>query len=801
MRRLARGLLLISMSLAACRQQPGSPAIRLIDHFDVEAQRTQAPVESPARTEWRFDATDPERTLASWRALDGIEGLAVTEGRLRGRSAGPLPLLTTERSDGLDDDQLLHSVVVRLRASAGANLAVHFDGSETLDLERVRGTMGVFPWAKSPLVPGDEAVTYTLTSPFPMRAAGTRHVLLAPSDAPGAEFEVESIRLVFRDEHLASIPGGVSWQGLAEIYRETLVARAPDSLSFDVEVPEGARLDLALGAASDQSVTFVVEAGDAPGDPGPGGGGHLLLRRTLTTADRWEPLSVDLGAVAGDRVALRLRLESDVPGTLGLWGSPVIRAPGAEPRRAAVEGLPERDPPQGVVLVMVDTLRRDHLEAWGYGRETAPALAALAERGVRFADAQAQATWTKVSSPSILTGLYPPSHGVAEFPDRLPASAQTLAEVYRDAGYATLSFSSILFTGKFTNLHQGFEELHEATSVSDEIAAKTARTYVDRLLPWLERHREDPFFVFLHLFDPHDPYEPHPPYDTAFFDPSVRAEHEEEMERVRGFIADPLLSAFLMPTREELEQAGVDADRFIARQVDWYDGSIRGFDSELARLLERLAELGLDEKTLVVFVSDHGEEFLDHGRSFHGQSVYGELTNVPLIVSWPGAIAPGVVEATVESVDLAPTLLDLSRLPRPEGLQGRSLAPWLLGERGAVPEARPAFSQMAAISAGGGNPPPFEQAAYSILDGGWKLIHNSKGDGTKPQFELYDHRSDPLNQVDIAAENSEIVTRLARRLAAWLEESRAQRLAADGEGDTEMSQQELERLRALGYIQ
>ncbi|HVS15967.1 MAG TPA: sulfatase, partial [Thermoanaerobaculia bacterium] len=799
-----RGLLLISLSLAACEQRPESRAIRLIDLFDTERQASQAPVESTARAEWRFDASDPQRSLAAWRAVDGVEGFAVTEGRLRGRSSSALPLLSIERSEaslGPGADELLHSVVVRLRASAGTNLVVHFDGEETLDPNRARGAMAVFPWAKSPLVAGDEAVTYTLTSPFPMRASGTRHVLLAPSDVPGAEFEVESIRLVFRDEHLASIPGGVSWQGLAEIYRETLVARAPDALAFDIDVPPGARLDLALGAATDQPVTFVVEARDPGGDPGPGGRGETLLRRTLTTADRWEPASVDLGAVAGDRVALRLRLESDVAGTIGLWGSPVIRTRGATPRHAAAAGPTDREPPQGVILVMVDTLRRDHLEAWGYDRETAPALSALAARGVRFADAQSQATWTKVSAPSILTGLYPPTHGIAEFPDRLPASAQTIAEVFRDGGYATLSFSSIMFTGKFSNLHQGFEELHEATSASDQIAAKTARVYVDRLIPWLERHREDPFFVFLHLFDPHDPYEPHPPHDTTFFDPSVRAEHEVEMERVRAFITDPLMSAFLMPSRSELEQAGVDADRFIARQIDWYDGSIRGFDSELARLLERLEELGLDEKTLVVFVSDHGEEFLDHGRSFHGQSVYGELTNVPLILSWPRAIAPAVVETTVENVDIMPTILELSGLPRPEGLQGRSLAPWLLGERSSEPDPRPAFSQMAAISASGGNPPPFDQAAYSIVDDGWKLIHNSTGAGAKPQFELYDHRSDPFDHTNVAAENPEVVTRLARQLAAWLEETSARRLADDGEGDTEMSQEELQRLRALGYIQ
>ena len=100
------------------------------------------------------------------------------------------------------------------------------------------------------------------------------------------------------------------------------------------------------------------------------------------------------------------------------------------------------------------------------------------------------------------------THGVRDFADRLPAAATTLAEVYRQAGYATVSFSSILFTGQFTNLHQGFEEVHEDASLPDRESSKTSREYVDRLLPWLERHRDVPFFAFLHVADPHDPYEP-----------------------------------------------------------------------------------------------------------------------------------------------------------------------------------------------------------------------------------------------------------------------------------------------------
>lgn len=243
-----------------------------------------------------------------------------------------------------------------------------------------------------------------------------------------------------------------------------------------------------------------------------GGEEKPLLERTVTSPHRWEPATVDLAAFTGRKVTLSLALEAERPGALGFWGAPAVRSHGADPARA--DSGPDAGSPQGVILVWADTLRRDHLGAYGYGRPTSPRIDRLAREGALFRDCVGQATWTKVATPTLMTSLYPSSHGVRDFSDRLPASAVTMAEVYRDAGYATLSLSSILFTGKFTNLHRGFEEVHEDTSLPDRESSKTARIYVDRLLPWLEAHRDAPFFVFLHVSDPHDPYRPPPPYDT-----------------------------------------------------------------------------------------------------------------------------------------------------------------------------------------------------------------------------------------------------------------------------------------------
>ena len=186
-----------------------------------------------------------------------------------------------------------------------------------------------------------------------------------------------------------------------------------------------------------------------------------------------------------------------------------------------------------------------------------------------------------------MTGLHPTSHTVKEFSDRLPAAAETLAEVITEAGYATLSMSSLAFTGQFTNLHQGFQEMHEGTSITQDVH-KTAREFVDRLLPWLDLHKTVPFFLFLHLTDPHDPYKPYPPYDRMWADPELAEAHEADLEKAREVMTHPLMKAFGMPTREEMLEAGLDPEQYVDYDRAWYEGSIRAMDAEMGRLIEHL---------------------------------------------------------------------------------------------------------------------------------------------------------------------------------------------------------------------
>ncbi len=810
--------------LGGCGSSDAPIAIRLVDRFQPEMV-----VDTPTKVKttsspiaWSFADPSPPRSSKKgtanlgWKAGAGVSGLRIREGRLQGRSTTDFPIIYVRRAERLEDEDLLAEVEVRMRVNKGANFSLQFAGPEDVNFGDVLASAKGLsqPWRlTTPIVAGESFQTYTLRPRDSVSLSGIHHILFRPTDAKGAEFEIESLRLLSQRERLARIPSGVGWQGLAEIFRETVVARSPESIRLSLTLPDDPWLDLHVGTPEDGPLTFRVTVSSVADEDVP------LLERTITTPHRWETAHVDLAGYGGKDVTLAFSLPDAEDGTLGFWGAPVVRARGGMPTRAGEpsDALGRAPAPQGIILMVADTLRKDHLASYGYKRQTAPTLSRLAAEGALFQDVVSQATWTKVSVPSIMTSLYPTSHGVAEVTDRLPAVANTLAEAYRAAGYATVSYSSVAFTGKLTNLHQGYEELHELGSTQLERRTKTAREYADRLCTWLEEHRDAPFFIFFHVFDPHDPYEPRRPFDSMWADPGKKEAHEREADKLRKVIPDPFMRTRAMGTRQQFEEADIDTEKYLAYDKDWYDGAIRAMDVELARVLERLRTLGLAENTVIAFIADHGEEFLDHGRMFHGQTLYGELTNVPLVLFWPGVVPGGVViDETVRSIDLMPTLLEVTGRPLPEGLQGQSLVPLMTAARelrqADVTEStlaglagnlgwqrRAAVSERATTQQSGG-PRPREDEAVSIVLDGWKLIHNTKSSSGKPEFELFDHTKDPLDLANVADEHPDVVEKLLAELQNWREAAQAAKLppADSTEG---LSDDELQRLRSLGYIQ
>ena len=272
-------------------------------------------------------AATSAQDAAGWKALAGVADLRVENGALRGRTEMPAPVLALDWTPPPEvADDKIHSIELRLRTSGGGRASFGTNAEEQMFVPALLGNPFAFGFT-SPIVPGEEAKLYTLRPVTPVAVAGVRHLLLRPVDAPGAEFAIESVRVVFEREHLASIPAGLSWQGLQGTFRETLVARSPETLRFDLTLPPDPYLELAVGTLSPVPVTFEVSLGADSADSANADGGC----RTVTTPQRWEDIRVDLdGARRQGRRGLSLHLDAAGGGSdrpLGLAG-------GAQPNRA-----------------------------------------------------------------------------------------------------------------------------------------------------------------------------------------------------------------------------------------------------------------------------------------------------------------------------------------------------------------------------------------------------------------------------------------------------------------------------------
>ncbi|HLE84835.1 MAG TPA: sulfatase-like hydrolase/transferase, partial [Thermoanaerobaculia bacterium] len=303
---------------------------------------------------------------------------------------------------------------------------------------------------------------------------------------------------------------------------------------------------------------------------------------------------------------------------------------GAGCRSDSPEGLPRAPEGTPVVLVSIDTLRSDRLPAYGYAAGDTPALDALAADGIVYERAYIHSPTTLPSHASILTGLLPPDHGVRDnLGYRLEASRLPyLPEILRAAGYRTGGFVSAYVLRSAVGLDAGFDTFDDQVEFRDRQGLgelqRSGRETLARALEWLDSVGDEPFFLFLHIYEPHTPYDPPEPFASRLASP--------------------------------------------------YDGEVAAADRVVGRLVEALEERGLYDRSLLVVLSDHGEGLMDHGEQEHGILLYREALQVPLLVKLPGAERSAVrVAAPAQLVDVVPTVLDLLGLERPGGLPGESL--------------------------------------------------------------------------------------------------------------------------------
>ena len=414
-----------------------------------------------------------------------------------------------------------------------------------------------------------------------------------------------------------------------------------------------------------------------------------------------------------------------------------------------------------VVLISIDTIRADHMSVYGYERPTTPHLERLAESSVAFDAAYATSSTTGPSHATLFTGLYAPRHGVNANAVALGETHVTLAEVLREHGFDTAGIiGSFVLDGRF-GFAQGFDVFQQDFDLGGgkfkathwegirlkEGFDRRASDTTARALTWLESARDTskPFFLFLHYFDPHEPYVPPEPYRSSFV--------QDESDAVQN-----------------------------------YDAEIAYTDAQIGRFLDALDAMGLRQQTLVIVTSDHGQGLGQHNELYHAVNIYEESVRAPLLMGGPGIVVPQRRAELFEQVDVLPTVLGLLGIESPAGVDGEDLSALLRNE---APAAHPSAAfvyrqyyprrhQVRGARVGG------EQ--FGVRQEHWKLIDGPGG------TELYDLATDPHELTNVYAAEPIVGTRLREALEAW----RA-RLHVPASTPVALDESERAKLRALGY--
>jgi arylsulfatase A-like enzyme len=417
-----------------------------------------------------------------------------------------------------------------------------------------------------------------------------------------------------------------------------------------------------------------------------------------------------------------------------------------------------------VLIYIIDTLRADHLGCYGYPVATSPNIDRLAADATVFDRVVAQSSWTRPSVVSVFTGLSPMVHGVNDRDDALAAEALTLAEVLGRAGYETggiITNSNLSRVG----LDQGFSSYENMPEGKHDAIHVLSDRLHDKAVTWLDRRdRTKPFLLYLHATDPHAPYTP----------------PQQFIEQIGGVVGNP--KAGLIDNVRQLRR-GVCEQSVLDDLIALYDAEIAYNDHHFWRLIAELKQRGLYESTLIILVSDHGEEFFDHGWWKHGKTLYEEQLAVPLIVRYPNGVGAGTrVDQIAQHIDIYPTVLETAGIEVPEALSGRSLTPSRSNAQAAPVEAV-AYLNLDSIL-----------AESLTTDEGKLILHHN--DNLVLGRRLHDLATDRKEQSNLWSQRPILTGYLLSALRAYKlahqERFSSERVALDEEIE--------ERLKALGYM-
>lgn len=464
--------------------------------------------------------------------------------------------------------------------------------------------------------------------------------------------------------------------------------------------------------------------------------------------------------------------------------------------------------PPNIVLISMDTLRADSLGCYGYNRETSPNIDAFAQNSTIFQNCYSSSSWTLPAHATLFTALDPSYHKIIQYYDTLDPSLVLLPEVLQEQGFTTAAFVNGGYLEPRFGFDQGFD-----TYVSTDPGEGNLEVILPKVQTWLKGKPSQPFFLFLHGYDVHEPYHPSPEFKFKFterqpeLDDFIQSKFQllkdgemipcEEVRKLAVLRRSYPLGYTALLHLNEPEGAsdfarGIfkcfpplfdfpDSEICLRYLRDCYDGSVRSLDRQFQIFLDMLREKGLLDNTLVIVISDHGEEFSEHGGLGHGRTIFREMVHVPLIMKFPRNLHKGVrLQGTIGLVDLMPTILDYLKISIPDTVHGKSVLP-LFGKetvRDSILAETGARGNLRAISC------RTDRWLYV-----WKM-----GEDVERLFDLAEDPEESRNVID---RHPDIAARFKKEVEAYLETGDHSPYKA---GVLEADKTLQEQLQALGYI-
>lgn len=611
-----------------------------------------------------------------------------------------------------------------------------------------------------------------------------------------ANIDILSVKAVPKEALYSDSPVGLSTEVFSNAFRRTLFNHTPGKLEYRVKVPKAGRFDVGLGVLrGDIPVTFritVIPKGREE---------ESLLEEVYSDREHWAQRSVDLSNLAGQTVTLRLETDAERAGTVSLWAAPTL------------SGIRATKKPN-IILYIIDGAGAEYMSVYGYNRRTTPNLERLATEGAVFENAYSNSRWTKPSTPSFMTSLH---HsvlgGFTSLSDPLPEQVMPMAEHFHRAGYQTALFTGNSLAGRTSSLDRGIDVLRDVNLYGSLEPSSIALH--KEFLQWRKVYTGQPYWVHFQTIDVHmfGHAQLSPPFAGLFLTPARRAEYlvwEQEVGR--------------WPVLEQFKKVGVDRFEYYNRTQKLYSEAMAQQDHEIGKLVERLKTMGEWENTLLVVASDHGQHesglvrldtYPPNGQHTHLRS---EHTRIPMIFVWPGHIEGGQrFTEPVSMIDMLPTLLDLAELPLPNVMQGQSLAPLLLGEKGW--EYRPVILDEFYRDTKTGE----LRGWIEVVDDRWgaslavnphiEIVWREQPGGAGGRGEygdaegerpspllLYDLWNDPFCMTPLNDERPDLVEKYTNFLEARWEAHQALAQRFTRSKDSALTSKQLETLRSLGYI-